>query len=212
MQVSGFIAATPLPFGHLVRRRPPYNPSMDIAALIAQYGYAAVFLGALFEGETVLLLAGYAAHLGYLDLAVLTGVAALGAVAGDQFFFWLGRRHGTMLLQRRPVIRRKIGHALALIRRHPSGIILAMRFMWGLRIALPIAVGLSGVRRWRFFWLNLASAALWAPLVSGAGYTFGALLSRHLAMLHRVEHWVMLGIAIAVLALRGYLTSRHARS
>lgn len=185
---------------------------MDIAALIAQYGYAAVFLGTLLEGETVLLLAGYAAHRGYLDFAVLTGVAGLGAVTGDQFFFWLGRRHGTVLLQRRPDLRGKVQHALDLIQRHPTSIVLTMRFMWGLRIALPVAVGLSNVSRWRFFWLNLASALLWAPLVGSAGYAFGALLSRHLATLHRVEHWVMLGLALTLLILRGYFNSRHTRS
>lgn len=185
---------------------------MDIAALIARYGYAAVFLGTLFEGETVLLLAGYAAHRGYLDFAALTGVAALGALSGDQFLFWLGRRHGTMLLQRRPALRGKVQHALDLIQRHPAGVILAMRFMWGLRIALPVAVGLSTVNRWRFFWLNLASGVLWAPLVGGAGYIFGALVSRHLATLHRIEHWLMLGLALAVLIARRRFSSHHIRS
>ncbi len=185
---------------------------MDLAALIAQYGYAAVFLGTLFEGETVLLLAGYAAHRGYLDFAVLTGVAGLGAVTGDQFFFWLGRRHGSMLLQRRPALRGKVQYALDLIQQHPTKIILAMRFMWGLRIALPVAVGLSEVNHWRFFWLNLASAALWAPLVGGIGYIFGALLSRHLGTLHRVEHWLMmLGLVLAMLALRRHFKSRRTR-
>ena len=184
---------------------------MNIAALIAQYGYAAVFLGTLLEGETVLLLAGYAAHRGYLDFAVLTGVAGLGAMTGDQFFFWLGRRHGTVLL-RRPALRVKVQYALDLIQKHPVGIILAIRFMWGLRIALPVAVGLSNVTHWRFFWLNLASAALWAPLVGGAGYLFGALLSNHLGTLHRVEHWLILSLALAVLVLRHYFNSRHARS
>src|SRR5512141_2386306 len=72
---------------HRVPRGTLYNPCMDIAALIAQYGYTAVFLGALFEGESVLLLAGYAAHRGYLDFSVLAGVAAIGAMTSDQFFF-----------------------------------------------------------------------------------------------------------------------------
>ena len=205
-------SVTRVNISHLVPRGTLYNPRMDIAALIAQYGYAAVFLGALFEGESVLLLAGYAAHRGYLDFSVLAGVAGMGAMTGDQFFFWLGRRHGQALLLRRPAWRSKVEHALELIQHHPVGIILVMRFMWGLRIALPVAVGLSDVARWRFFWLNLASAALWAPLVGGAGYLFGALLSTHLAMLHRVEHWVMLGLVVALLALRGFLHSRHSRS
>jgi membrane protein DedA with SNARE-associated domain len=37
---------------------------MNFAALISQYGYFALFAGALLEGETVLILAGFAAHQG----------------------------------------------------------------------------------------------------------------------------------------------------
>jgi len=205
---------TRMPFAHPPSRRVSralYNSWMDVATLISQYGYAVVFLGTLFEGETVLLLAGYAAHRGYLDFAVLTSVAGVGALTGDQLFFWLGRRHGTVLLRRSPALRGKVQYALDLIQKHPAGIILTIRFMWGLRIALPVAVGLSDVTYRRFFWLNLVSAALWAPLVGGAGYFFGALLSRHLTTLHRIEHWVMLGLAFAVLALRGYFSSRRIR-
>ena len=182
---------------------------MDIAALVTHYGYAAVFFGVLFEGETVLMLAGYAAHRGYLDFAAVTGVAMAGAIGGDQFFFWLGHRHGQTLLRRRPALRAKVSHALDLVRRHPAAVILVMRFMWGLRIALPVAVGLSGVSRWRFFWLNLASAALWAPLVAGIGYLSGAFLSTYVTALHRIEHWVILGLALALLALRGFLHMRR---
>ncbi|MDA8128313.1 MAG: DedA family protein [Betaproteobacteria bacterium] len=182
---------------------------MDIAALVTHYGYAAVFFGVLLEGETVLMLAGYAAHRGYLDFAAVTGVAMAGAIAGDQFFFWLGHRHGQTLLRRRPSLRAKVSRALDLVRRHPAAVILVMRFMWGLRIALPVAVGLSNVARWRFFWLNLVSAALWAPLVGGIGYLSGAFLSTYLGVLHRVEHWVMLGLAVALLAFRGFLHLRR---
>ena len=44
---------------------------MNLAALIAHYGLITVLAGSLVEGETVLLLAGYAAHQGYLDFAAL---------------------------------------------------------------------------------------------------------------------------------------------
>ena len=48
---------------------------MDLALLISRYGLLAVFLGCLLEGETLLLLAGYVAHRGYLDFAAVAGVA-----------------------------------------------------------------------------------------------------------------------------------------
>jgi membrane protein DedA with SNARE-associated domain len=48
-------------------------------------------------------------------------------------------------------------------------IILAMRFAWGLRTALPIAVGMGHIPWQRFLVLNLLSALLWTSLVAGAG-------------------------------------------
>lgn len=50
---------------------------MDFGSLIAQYGYAALLAGVFIEGETVLLLAGYAAHRGYLQLDAVVAVAWL---------------------------------------------------------------------------------------------------------------------------------------
>jgi membrane protein DedA with SNARE-associated domain len=41
---------------------------MTLASLIQEYGYAAVFAGTFIEGETVLIMAGFAAHRGYLVL------------------------------------------------------------------------------------------------------------------------------------------------
>mgnify|MGYP001627221496 CR=1 FL=1 len=152
----------------------------------------------------MLVLAGYAAHRGYLDFAAVVGVAWIGAVLGDQFYFWLGRRHGQAVLKRWPKRAESIERALALIDRHPVKLILAMRFAWGLRTALPIAIGLSRVSSIRFFLLNLASAALWAPLVAGTGFAFGAALSRHVQELQRIEHWVLAGLVLLIALMHAY--------
>jgi len=39
---------------------------------IAQYGYWAVLVGMFFEGETIVVLAGYAVHRGYLSAPVVS--------------------------------------------------------------------------------------------------------------------------------------------
>ena len=180
---------------------------MDLSTLIAQYGLLAVFVGSLLEGETVLLLAGYAVHRGYLDFAAVVAVAMLGAVIGDQIWFMLGRRQGARLIARRPWLDKKVQRAVALIEHHPKTTILAMRFAWGLRTALPIAVGMSRLSWRRFLLFNLLSALLWAPMVASIGVVFGALLSQHMAELQRVEHWVML--AVMGLALLFHLIARR---
>jgi membrane protein DedA with SNARE-associated domain len=185
----------------LLSRKPEKdNTCMDLASLIAQYGYLAVLVGCLLEGETVLLLAGYAAHRGYLDPALVWLVAWFAASVGDLFFFWLGRRHGQDIVAKRPALGAKINRSLGLIEHHPAKIIMVMRFLYGLRIALPIALGVSNVS-WRLYaMLNIISAAIWAALITGLGYVFGALLSQWLGKIHAYEHWVVLGlIALVVL-------------
>lgn len=169
--------------------------------MIAQYGYFAVFLGALLEGETVLLLAGYASHRGYLDLFAVVAVAWAGGTLGDQFYFWLGRRHGAALMRRFPSLALRTERALRLIEGHPVKIIFAMRFLWGFRIALPIALGMSAVR-WRLYVpLNMAAAAIWATVVGLLGYAFGAVLSKFIGQIQHYEHWLFLGVVVAALLL-----------
>lgn len=176
---------------------------MDIGLLINRYGLWAVFFGSLLEGETVLVLAGFSAHRGYLDFFAVVAVAWLGAVLGDQFYFWLGRRHGQAVLARWPRQAKAIRRALALIEPHPGKVIVAMRFAWGLRTALPMAIGMSGVSRIRFFLLNMVSAALWAPVVAGAGWLFGEALVRHMGDIQRIEHWALAALVVIVILIHG---------
>ena len=75
---------------------------MDLPALIQQYGYLAVFFGSVLEGETLLVLAGIAAHRGYLSLQWVVAIAAVGAFIGDQTCFLIGRLLGQRVLARWP--------------------------------------------------------------------------------------------------------------
>ena len=52
--------------------------------LISQYGYAALVIGSLAEGETVTLLGGVAAHQGLLQFPLVVLSVALGGMIGDQ--------------------------------------------------------------------------------------------------------------------------------
>ena len=178
---------------------------MDLAGLIASYGYAAVFLGALLEGETVLALAGFAAHRGYLALDWVIATAIAGGVIGDHLAFAAGRRWGARLLARWPTLAAAAGAAAARLERHATWFILANRFMYGLRVAGPIAVGMSALPWRRFLALNLAGAVIWAVAIALIGYGFGEVLGRVLDDLRRAEAWVFgfgLAVVLAVLAVR----------
>jgi membrane protein DedA with SNARE-associated domain len=175
---------------------------MDLSGLLHQYGYALIFLGTLAEGETLLLLGGYFAHRGYLDLRGVIATSYVAAVCGDQLFFHLGRRHAKSLLERFPRLRDKVNVALRRVEDHQGKITLCMRFLWGLRIATPVALGLTTMSARRFFLLDLLSAAVWASTFALVGFGTGRAASGISASVHSYERWIALGVvAIAALVL-----------
>lgn len=178
---------------------------MSLSALLEHYGYLAVFVGTFVEGESMLLLGGYAAHMGYLSLPWVFAAAYVAAVASDQLYFRLGRRFGHQLLVRRPRLRSKVAIALMIVERHGTLSVFATRFLWGFRIALPVAIGMSSMPAHRYLALNLVAGALWSTVVGSIGFGSAQLLSFAIADLQRYEHQIIVALvllALAVLLLR----------
>ena len=169
-----------------------------VQELIQNYGYIAVFVGALLEGETVLVMAGFAAHAGYLNLALVILIAALGGFLGDQFFFTLGRLRGRQIMARFPGIAAQSARVERLVLRHQTWLVIGVRFMYGLRVAGPLLLGVSHVLPpLRFAALNLVGALLWGTLIGGAGYVFGRAMEMLLLDAKRYEA-VLLGVLLLV--------------
>ena len=167
---------------------------LDIPGLIDAYGYLAVAIGALLEGETLLALAGLASHRGYLDFKIVVAVALVFGFAGDQFYFFLGRTRGSQILARFPDARERAHKFDALLARWHAPLIVLIRFMYGFRIIGPILLGMGRVPAWKFFLYNLLGAAIWAPLVAGAGYLFGGIVERALEDVKRFEVWLFAAV------------------
>ena len=146
---------------------------MDVQSIVENYGYAAVLIGTFLEGETILVLAGVAAHQGYL---VLTGViltAFLGSLCGDQLFFYLGRKHSQVILDRRPAWKEKVEKIHNMLDRFQTPMILSFRFLYGLRTVAPFVIGMSRVSFKKFILLNVVGAFVWAVVIGSGGYLFG---------------------------------------
>jgi membrane protein DedA with SNARE-associated domain len=185
---------------------------MDLASLIQNWGYPAVFAGSLIEGETILALAAVAAHRGYLALPWVIAVAAAGGFLGDQIYFLVGRFAGDRVLARWPGLRPGAERVRQLLDRYDAPLILGVRFMYGLRTVGPIAIGMSRVHWHRFALLNLAGAIVWAVLVAAIGYALGEALTRVLGDLKEVEEWVFGAVLVAGLAGVAWLRHRGRRA
>jgi membrane protein DedA with SNARE-associated domain len=120
--------------------------------LIATYGYLAVAVGSFLEGETVLVMAGFAAHRSYLHFRFVVLAAFLGSLAGDQLYFFIGRARGAAFLARRPRWQARVAGVHALLERRPALFILSLRFglLWGFRTVAPFVIGMSRVHTSRF--------------------------------------------------------------
>ena len=149
---------------------------MSLESIIETYGYWAVLVGTFLEGETILVLGGFAAKSGYLALPWVIVAAFIGSLSGDQLYFYLGRRHSTAVLKRYPAWNYSIERVQNLMNRFNTPLILILRFLYGLRIVAPFAIGMSSVSAKRFILLNTLGAGVWALLVGVGGYLFGQAL------------------------------------
>ncbi len=154
---------------------------MEIGQLVQAIGPWAVALGAGFEGETAAIAGGVMANHGLFPLWAAFLATAFGAVVADQIFFQIGRRS-----RNRPFVvhlrqKKVFAVAVGFIERYPTGFIFAYRFLYGLRVASPVAIGLSTIPWRRFALLNVFAALLWAGVFTGLGYLFGPTVRRLLA-------------------------------
>jgi len=178
----------------------------DLPALIDAYGYIALAVGALLEGETILALAGLAAHRGYLDLPIVIAVAALFGFAGDQFFFTLGRYQGARILARYPDAQRRAEQLDRMLARWHAPVIILIRFMYGFRILGPVMLGMSSVKHTTFAFYNAIGALLWAPLIAGLGFLFGEAVEAILHDVKDAEQWGL--VLLLALAFVGFVLNK----
>lgn len=182
---------------------------MDLSTLLAQYGYWILAAGCLLEGETVLLLAGFAAHRGQLDIVWVWVIATACGFLGDTFFFWLGRRHGAQVLARWPALAAHTERLHAWTARFHQWTIVGLRFAYGLRIAGPVVFGMSPIPAWRFQLFNALGAVLWASVIIGLGWFFGHAAEWLLGEIRHLEGWLLLGLAVAGVAFWAYRRTRE---
>ncbi len=146
---------------------------MSLEYLIDTYGYLAILIGTFLEGETVLVLGGFAAHRGYLTLQGVVLAAFIGSLCGDQLFFFLGRWHSQTILAKRPLWKARMDRAQKLLERFRLPFILVFRFLYGFRTVAPFMIGMSSVPTVIFVLLNAVGAVVWAGAVGVGGYVFG---------------------------------------
>src|SRR6202171_5457940 len=146
---------------------------MSPELLLQKFGYLAVFIGTFLEGETILVMAGFFAERGYLQIFVVMLVAALGAYTGHVFWFWLGRTQGVKLLERFPKMKKHFGKGIRMFERYGAAAIFITQWLYGLRITCAGIIGISKLSTAKFLIYEAVTCIVWAVAISSLGFFFG---------------------------------------
>jgi membrane protein DedA with SNARE-associated domain len=134
--------------------------------------------GVPLPGETILVTAAVlAGRTREGSIVEIIGLAAAGAIFGDNIGFWVGREFGLKLLVRHgdkiglDEDKLKLGQYMFM--RFGGGIVFFGRFVAVLRAFAAVLAGANKLAPWRFFLFNAAGGVVWASVFGLGGYFLG---------------------------------------
>jgi membrane protein DedA with SNARE-associated domain/membrane-associated phospholipid phosphatase len=158
-----------------------------IFAHLGHWGYLIVFLlpflessaftGLLVPGETFVVLAGFLASRGYLDLGDCLWVVSLAVVLGDTAGYALGKSLGRGYFEKHKRIlfltEKHLKGTEEYFARHGGKTIFLARFTHLLRALAPFVAGMSRMPYKTFLIFNISGGVTWAVSFILLGYFFG---------------------------------------
>lgn len=186
----------------LVAALAAHGPAVLAVMALAAVLEAAFGLGVLVPGETVVA-AGAAVLAGGPLLPLAWGAVAVGALAGDQVGYVVGRRYGPALARSRAV--RRLGtdrwaRATDLVRRRGFWVVVVARMLPGVRTLVAATAGAAGVRYGRFLAADAIASTAWAAVWVFGGAALGRVLLGPASW--AVVGAVLLGVVVLLVARR----------
>ena len=182
----------------------------DLSELLRHWGYLGIFVVVLLGNvgfpvpeESVLVLAGYLVHEGKLRLTITLAVGVLSAAAGDNVGYWIGRRLGRPTIERYGayvgMTRRRLQKIDGLVTRYGAFGVFAARFIPGVRVLGGPLAGAGGLPVLPFVIANVLGALVYVPYAVGLGYALAWGLGPWLRRIGKVEHVVLLVVALVLI-------------
>jgi membrane protein DedA with SNARE-associated domain len=179
----------------------------SLAARLA--AYIGLGLTGIVAEEATPILGGLAAHDGKLAFLPVILAIGTGTWLAALVLYFVGRSHGRWVRKRFPRFRAFFLRAFKVVRRHPWRATLAVRWVFGLRIGLPIACGAARVPLATYAAGSAVSCYSWSLTFVAAGWFFGTAAQRAMGVAERYERWI--AGALVVLVIAGWWIARARR-
>jgi membrane protein DedA with SNARE-associated domain/membrane-associated phospholipid phosphatase len=183
-----------------------------VLALLAA-AESAAFVGLAVPGETAMLLGGFLAFQGRVNLAVMMAAGAVGAVVGDSIGYQIGRVFGEPLKHSR--LGRRVGQdrwakGEAYLRAKGGRAVFLGRFVGLLRALVPALAGMSRMPYRTFLPWNAAGGIIWAPGFVFLGYLAGGSYRRVERLAGRASLLLLiLVVVVGAVVLAARWVARH---
>ena len=168
--------------------------------LISQpLAYFLVFVGMLVEGDLSLLAVASLTRLGYFGRFDIVFLVLLGAVLGDSFWFWFGRKTRQSSNRYVQWFLKKMETVTVDIHRNFFGKLFISKFMYGTHHPFLVSIGASSLSFRKFILNDIPAVILWASIIGGLGYTFTSFI---VPLRHYIKY-AEVGIAIIAVVYLG---------
>jgi membrane protein DedA with SNARE-associated domain len=174
--------------------------------MLGVWGLMAVYAGTIMEGESVLVLAIMLVDTGVFSLQGVMVAGYLGAVTGDLFCFWMGRRHGRYLCAQWPRQGKRIMQVVALLEDHCLVVTMGYRFVYGLRSVVPAALGMGSMTTVFFVLLDLCMALVWTLAVTLLGHVVVSTTGK----VHGWARYQLVALGLVLLGILCWIMGRYA--
>ncbi len=169
-------------------------------------------LGVPIPSVPLIITAGTLAATHRMNLGASLGLVVLASLIGDTFWYALGKRYGSSILQLLCRLSFNSNTCVAKTegyfeKRGPMTLVIS-KFVPGLNTVAPPIAGELGMSFAKFLIYDLAGVLLWALAALGSGYFFGDLARRSSVLLGVLGHFAFW---IVFLSVAGYMTIRYAQ-
>ena len=155
-----------------------------------------MFVGFFLPGDSLLVTAGVFAAVGRLNIAELLCFVTLCAIGGDQVGYWIGRRAGKSLYQRKDsrfFKKRHLEQAHAFYEENGGKTIILARFVPIIRTFCPPVAGAAEMSYGRYLAYDVVGGFLWVWGMTLLGFTLGKTIPN----IDKKIHYVIAAVIVA---------------